>query len=549
MLLTAKGLRSSGGELQSWENPDYLFRWRGFVYLLGFAPGAASIREFSRLMAAEGLDRAISSLKGHFFMVVKEKQAHTYICFTDNNGGFTAFHSKTAAASSFLDLVTYHGLTPASLNRDSVMEFVNFGNVFLNRTLVEGIFRIDRNQVIRFGPGGKSIHSKNLAPIDAGHGDFDYLQFFEKFAHSARECRISVDLTGGVDSRLIAVMLDYFGVPFETTVSGMDGMEDVEIAKEVAAALGKPLHITYPCIDGLEDSIPELFRLSDGLNDTFKHYRSYQHNRNRVKRGIELALSGIGGEFLKDELWLQDFPFYSSRMARLERLVTLRMFPIPCKDDYFSKDYARRNQNVKQAVVQRLSRYQMDLNTKTYDHIYYQYELPTIGGNFLTAANRVLPSYAPMMEPEFVQFGFQLKRRERFFNTFHRKTISQVNPAISRIRTSEGGVSVSADKWEVGKDIQKYVRDKSIRLVKVIERKLFQTSYTRQKADHPDLYERIRNSQFAKDAIELLKEENILHRRVRLHEIHDAHLSHFLSLFLFVDFLHSTKGQCSLGNE
>jgi len=543
MLLTAKGWRNLADDLQTWENQEYSFRWRGFLYLLGVPPGAASIREFSRLLAAQGVKRAVAALKGHFFMGVKEKRTNKYTCFTDNTGGFTAFHSKTAAATSFLELVSYHGLTPSSLNRDAVMEFVNFGNVFSEQTLVEGISRIDRNQIIRFGPNGKTVHSKNLAPIDAGKDDFDYLQFFEKFAQSIQQKQISVDLTGGVDSRLIAVLLDYFGVPFETTVSGMDGMTDVEISKEVAAALGTSLYITRPRIDDLEESIPELFRVSDGINDVFKHYRSFQHNQNRVKRGVELALSGIGGEFLKDELWLQDFPFYSSKTARLDRMFTMFMLPIPCKNSYFTLEYAQHNDRLQNGTIHKLARYEMATNTQTYDNIYYSYELPVIGGSFITAANRVLPSYAPMIELEFVQFGYQLKRRERFFNTFHRRTISKVNPRIARIRTSEGGVSVSADRWEVGKDIQKYVWDKSVRLWKVLERRLLQGSYMRQPADHPELFQRIRESQLAKDAIELLKEEKILQGNVQLQEIHDAHLSHIVSFSLFMEFLHSTKGQ------
>ncbi|RNB80592.1 hypothetical protein EDM59_25030 [Brevibacillus nitrificans] len=543
LLLTAKGLRSLAGGLQAWENPEYLFRWRGFLYLLGIPPGAASVREFSRLIALRGMDRALRELRGHFFMVVKEKQTHKYTCFTDNNGGFTAFQSKTAAATSFLEMVSYHGLTSSSLDRDSVLEFVNFGNVFANKTLVEGISRIDRNQIIRFGPNGKSVHSKNLAPIDAGNGEFHYLPFFEKMAASIKDYRLSVDLTGGVDSRLIAVLLDYFGVPFETTVSGMDGMEDVEIAKEVAAAMGTTLHVTRPAIDNLEDSIPEVFRVSDGLNDVFKHYRSYQHNQNRVKRGIELALSGIGGEFLKDELWLQDFPFYTSKTARLDRMFHMFMLPIPCKNDYFTAEYVSANQKLQNGTLHALTRFALDTNTKTYDNIYYHYEFPVIGGGFITAANRVLPSYAPMVEPDFVQFGFHLKRRERFFNTFHRKTISKVNPRIAKIRTSEGGISVSSDKWEVGKDIQKYVWDKGTRLMKVIERRLFHGSYTRQPADHPEFSTRIRESRLAREAVELLKEEKILHAKVQLQDIHDAHLSHFLSLSLFMEFLHSTKEQ------
>lgn len=548
MLVTARGIVSAGEFLDTWESTDYSFRWHGFIYLLGIPPGVPSIREFARLITVKGIVEAISDLKGHFFIVVKEKQKNSYFCFTDNNGGFSAFHSKSAASSSFLDLISYHGLSKSSLNRESIIEFLNFGNVFANKTLVEDISRIDRNEIIKLGGEGKRKISKNLRSIDVGESDFQFLHYFYLFAKSIRDNRLSVDLTGGVDSRLISVVLDFFGVKFESTISGMDGIDDVEIAKEVAAALGNDLHITYPGIEGLEESIPELFRLSDGVNDTFKHYRSFQHNRNRLSRGMDLAITGIGGEFLKDELWLQDFPFYSSKTSRLDRFVTLRLLPIRCGNEYFSNEYAEENRRFKDEVVAQLTPFAMETNTKTYDNIYYNYDLPTVAGGFISAANRVLPSYAPLMEMDFVHFGYGLKRTERFFNSFHRRTISKVSPAIARIRTSEGGVSASAELWEIGKDLQKYVKDKGSRLAKVMRRRLFGTTHEKQSADHPDLYKKIRNLAYSRQALEILQEEKILHQQVKLNDIQDAHLGHFISLSLFVDFLQA-KGQSAIGKR
>ena len=56
---------------------------------------------------------------------------------------------------------------------------------------------------------------------------------------------VSVDLTGGTDSRVIV------GVQFETAVSGTAAYSDVLISKRVAASLGNshPHHPVYTVLD------------------------------------------------------------------------------------------------------------------------------------------------------------------------------------------------------------------------------------------------------------------------------------------------------------
>src|SRR5207245_6966712 len=117
-------------------------------------------------------------------------------------------------------------------------------------------------------------------------------------AESACAERVSVDLTGGIDSRLLAVVLNYFGLRFEVAASGVPGNSDVQIARAVAEALGKDFHLTTH--DAAGSDWNELFVISDGLFDLGKTGRPIQLQKDRVKRGITLALSGAGGELYKD---------------------------------------------------------------------------------------------------------------------------------------------------------------------------------------------------------------------------------------------------------
>src|SRR5205085_4578813 len=134
--------------------------------------------------------------------------------------------------------------------------------------------------------------------------------------------KVSLDLTGGIDSRLLAAAFSYFGMPFELAASGVEGTPDIEIAAEVAKALGKEFFVTSH--DPHRTDWNELFALSDGLFDLGKSDRPLQLQQDRAARGITLAISGAGGELFKDFWWLQDFPFYARKKPNLERLYAMR---------------------------------------------------------------------------------------------------------------------------------------------------------------------------------------------------------------------------------
>ncbi len=116
----------------------------------------------------------------------------------------------------------------------------------------------------------------------------------------------------------MAVLLDYFGLEFETAVVGISGNRDIEIAKEVASILKHDIYITYHSIDDLGKDLYELFAMCEGLCNILKCHTQQIQNRYRLHRGVSLKLSGEGGELYKDFWWLQDFPFYRKKRANLD---------------------------------------------------------------------------------------------------------------------------------------------------------------------------------------------------------------------------------------
>lgn len=537
MLFTAAGLIDGKRVNQHFENERYRFYWSGFVFILGVPAGWESVQIFSEDLEKRGMREAVAELKGNYFMVIADKKTQTHYAFIDNGGGYDAYYSKRAVSKSFLDLVRFERPRKSQMNKETIVDFLNSGHIFFNRTFFDDIRRMDWNDLIKLDANGITMLGKQLSIIDKEKGNIELLDYFRQLSLSIQHHKLSVDLSGGVDSRLLTVLLDYFGLEFETTISGMDGIDDVEIPKEVSRVLGHPLYVTHPSIDDLEQDIEELFQIGDGLHDLFRQYRTVQHNRSRVERGMDLAITGIAGEFLKDNMWVQDFPFYVSKKSRIRRFILTRMHQFNCHDGYFAGEYKAINQEYIRQLTEKLGAMKLDMNTQTYDLIYYNYRMKTIASKYISSANEFLPCYAPFMELELFNHGFHLKRRERFFNLYHRKMMTSLRPEAAKVRTAENGISASLEKMELMKDLRKYAINRSIRLTKKIGQRLWNKTYFQQNPEHPQLYPTIRQMEITEKSVRKLKEEGILDPRIDLASIHNSHVGSIVTLGLIYELL------------
>jgi len=135
--------------------------------------------------------------------------------------------------------------------------------------------------------------------------EYDFLQNLCDVASSLKNNKISMDLTGGSDSRLLTVIFREAGIDFETAVSGMSGHPDVEISKMAAGLLRTTHYVTYHKAENIDlaHELEETFVNCDGLSDILNIHRLYQFDCDRGERRITLAISGSSGELYKDGGW------------------------------------------------------------------------------------------------------------------------------------------------------------------------------------------------------------------------------------------------------
>lgn len=217
------------------------------------------------------------------------------------------------AGHSFLKLVKNESLTIQDINFESVLQFLSLGYIYFNETLLFNVkkanhfqkhFFISENKLTApYTP--KTTLTNNLDTLSNS-----FISKFEVLKHLNYK-NISIDITGGIDSRLVAVVLDHFDINYDAQFNiSSSKLGEIDIVNNVASTLNIPLHIVE---NGnlTSDILDTLFYLSDAQIDLLNLQSLYFAQRERQKRNIDLIITGVAGELYKDFWWQQDFPFYT----------------------------------------------------------------------------------------------------------------------------------------------------------------------------------------------------------------------------------------------
>jgi hypothetical protein len=479
---------SETGVLSSQSREIY---WRGFPYKPGLRAGAESLRT---LLDApeEDIPCIAAKLKGIYFIAVQCKTSGNAYAFVDQAGLFHAFRSARLICTSFLELARLEKCRAEDVDPEAVVEFFHFGCVYEDRTYFPTIKKINADVVLRCNSAGRidSLAKRVLDIAELPRHSFEWL--LQDFAAAAATDRVSVDITGGADSRLLAAALAYFGLPFEMACSGRPGIPDLYIGAQVAEALGRPFHPTFHDVANCDWD--ELFSLSDAMFDVSKSGRVTQLQHERKKRGITLSVSGAAGEGLRETWWMHDFPFYRRREPRLARLYALRMAPQPLLHGLLRGRFRQCSERQRENLLRRAARYAVPGNTRTYDRIYYYLQLRTWCGIFVTSSIKLLNVGVPYSDPEVMRIGYNLPRMQRVFNRFHRTMISRYSPAVAALPTTESGVTLASGTFALSRDLSRYLADRSKRLAKKIGQQVLGKTFFQDTADDPRMFDELLNT-------------------------------------------------------
>lgn len=417
-----------------------------------------------------------------------------------------------AEYDSFIECITAKQFHSDDLDSTAIIEFLTFGSLYGSKTFFSNVskqtthqpYTFSENHGLKNSPSVKENSLLKQPPIRLDEAKKRFFEFFDDRKGWLKDKKISVDLTGGIDSRMVAAILIHLNIPFEAVFSTASGSgAELKIVEKLAEQKDIPLKvISLPEYFTSKNEINKLIALGDGMWDPTGLRSLAETQKWREEMGYDLAITGVGGELFKDFWWQQDFPMYKKEKPDFDRLIRMRMYPAEVSAEWLGTVFHKNQSEYLCRFKAHLSTYTESTNTETYDQVYYHLRIKEQISVLSHASANFLPVWSPLLEPELLKIGYNLRRRARFLDRFHRAVISEYVPALSDIPTTGGGMTVSDHPLNIASDIIKFVRHKSGRVLSKL-RKTRNNQYNKSDID-PLIYDEVSNS------IKKLKKNDIL---------------------------------------
>jgi Glutamine amidotransferase domain len=363
--------------------------------------------------------------------------------------------SRLYVSTSVLALATFVRAAP---NRFALEVFLRAGYHFGALTNWEGIERVEPGTCITVAAGqvsrhvywrpavDRSVASMSLAEAADHCAELAASEFGRRYAD--RE-PLWVDLTGGFDSRLLALLLDRAGAEFVCNTRGASDDADRSIAGEIAEV--KQWELFDPVLprdwaDTLPGFLPHALAWGDGNLEVLELAWVLWVHRKMGTR-LPVLMIGGGGEHWRGFAWSQEFlqagrstnvnmrNWIDMRLLHPMDLTVLARDPTPAiRDDFRAR------------MLAWSSPYSQERNTVQLD-ILYAYKMTGHFGAYRSADAGYLLSELPFYLKEPWAAAISVDHRSRANHRLMRQVISRLDPAAASIRTTSGGPAVP---WRPG---------------------------------------------------------------------------------------------------
>jgi hypothetical protein len=498
-------------------------KWKGFLYIPGCLSGIESVAFFCDQLRNFHIQTAVISLKGCFFAELFDKREKATFYFTDNSGMHKAYYSNRIVSSSLIDITHKLKMKHNDIAIDFIIEYLINGILSFNKTIFHNIVRLDYKTIIKVDINGAvKVITKSISSLNTIIINNNLLNNINLFFDSVKDENICLDITGGFDTRFLISAALKHGIDFFLGTTGMAGNPDVEVSKQIAHLIGKPLLAFEHDINDLENEIHCILKESHGELDPIIYHRLYKFNFHKKEIGATMAVSGQGGEMYTDMFWIQDFPFYCRKKSNIDCLYALRLEP-RINENLFEESTLHTISGIKSMTMKLLKvNYEANINTRTYDNIRYFYWLQNFGADFLTMNNNYICHYSPLLEFSNVNFGYHLPRSERFFHWFHRKAITSLCPELAKVKTIYG-YTASSDFYNLVLDIPCYFVEKAKKYITF-------KSQSYPGVNNPLIFAKARELLESKASLSLFKDLKVLKKKVSLDDLPDKYLGRILAV-------------------
>ncbi|HSM23839.1 MAG TPA: hypothetical protein VK856_03160 [Anaerolineaceae bacterium] len=416
---------------------------------------------------------ALEGYDGHFALVIYNSREDQLSVIADPVGMFSIFYhqqgSRLLVSNSAFALAA---LIHAPVDIIAVEHFLRTGRLDGDKTLWQDIKSLLGGRVLTASNGKfdqkeywSPTYDPSLANLSLNEAlDQSSNILKQTFSHALHEEEKTwVDLTGGFDSRLAAIVTSKINVPFKAYCLGPEDNPDVRISRQICEVMGwEYLHSQLPeewsqdqyfwfnRALGCGDGRANLLRLAVTI-------RGFEERKSH----IDTNLMGVGGENLRGYFWQIE----KANMGRTTKLnydallnnVFSQPFPIAVMRYNRTGDVRHELSDFVQQITEKYSDFP---NTFKLD-IFEIVRDSGHGGAYLSAVSGINRSLAPLCFKAPINFAISLNYKWKYprHHVFVRTLIERENKILANLDTTTGGPAIPIrfsnmkKFWPLWKDI------------------------------------------------------------------------------------------------
>ncbi|HDY90377.1 MAG TPA: hypothetical protein ENH82_19940 [bacterium] len=265
-------------------------------------------------------DSFVTHFEGEFTITIIDQIRNKVMIVADRFGRRPCYYSKVNAAIIFASeikaILAYDAYSP-SINYEAVADFLTFGYILGEKTLLSNIellppastLIINTNDltytISPYWQLNQHLQQSELSDEESTE------QIVNAFAKAANK-RLShqetnyISLSGGMDSRALAAVIDPGKNPIETVTSGLNGGYEKVITKKISSLIGCE-HLFYEfdeqSMTNSHEDIIDLIHHSlvsnDGMRGTSSSAMTAYSAMQRKNHNLRHVITGHGGEIAK----------------------------------------------------------------------------------------------------------------------------------------------------------------------------------------------------------------------------------------------------------
>jgi asparagine synthase (glutamine-hydrolysing) len=440
-----------------------ILAWHGKILNSDHNSRIPECAEPAQLYRKHGFD-FISRLKGSFAVAIWDEKSKTLILGTDRFGTRPLYYFRNSDHFSFCSeikgFLALPGFAP-KINYTALAEFLTFGFLFENKTLLEDVALVPPGSVLVFSPDRFEIRRYWKARFSRVIPGFNRKSAIEE-CHSLLERAVQNDLegseavglflSGGLDSRLLAGLAAENGRKIETFTFGTQESMDHHLAGRIANSLGLANTFYRLSPDYLARWGERGIWYTEGMSNCLNF--AGIEVLPEVRQGTTRVMNGFGGnEFLG---------FLSGNLAKFYyrgKLDSLAEHFFPSLATLF--DLKEQAGLLSAEVYRKVQGQAFDSLKEALGH--GQEESPFLRlYNFMLTqkARRLnllgiimdhshLEYLIPFYDYDWTEFALRLPEKERLWARFYRYFLSEKFPVLSRIPYQRTGLPVNANLMSI----------------------------------------------------------------------------------------------------